>query len=707
LRRAAFYAQYGSMSSASPAFNRSHLLRLLRISLALLPLLAPIAAPASGLRILAYEPVAPDFHALDARGQQKSSVPAAQSVVVLEAFGQRFTLELERNARVDLLLTPPASAYRGVLEQNPRSWIRLTRRNGRVDALIWDGAELYVIAPGPDAADALVPPLATPDSHLMFRLSDTVVESPGATCAIGSAQSQGVRGDVAYAALVEELAAASVAGDSGGATRQLELSVIADSLFREYAGSAQNATEEIATRLNNVDGIFTSQLGLRFELASLKVHDPGSDPFSATTSPSQLLRELGQLRRSDGALRNTALTHLFTGRDFDGEAVGVAYIDAVCDAQLGAAITELRGRTTFFESLITAHEIGHNLGAPHDGEEGPCLTTPQSFLMAPRINGNDAFSTCSLREIESRLALASCVEPLPAVDLAAATSTPSLRALPGSEVIAAFSLRNLGDATARGVTAAVASRHPGLEFLTVESTAGSCSVTSNLIACQLGDVAPDTAVDITVGLRATAVGQGTTTLTVESLSLDANVANDSAVANVSVEAGTDLAVSLDAPASSEIATDFAIAVDVSNRSSLTANGVALTTTVASGLSILAAVSPGGQCTFSPTAARCDYSTIDPGRRITATLTARASASGNHRVEAVARADELDLEPADNSASVRVAVAAKADTPAEASPSGGGGGGLIAPGFLGLALLVAAMRRVSRTAPRPHRASDRA
>ena len=699
MRRVVFYAQYRAMFPARPAPKLVAVLRLLLLWLGPLLAVAPIAASASGLRILAFEPVVPQLDSVGAQPQRKALERPAQAALEFDAFGQRFKLELERNVRVDHQLSRGASAYRGALEQNPRSWVRLTDTNGRIDALIWNGAELYVIAPGSDTADALVPPLASPDGHLIFRLSDTLIESPAAACATGAADSgQELRGDVVYAGLVEELAAATLAAGSSDATRQLHLSVIADSLFRDYAGSEQNARDDIAARLNNVDGIFTSQLDLRLELASLEVHDGRSDPLSTTTSPSLLLRELGQLRRRDAALRVTGLTHLFTGRDFDGDAVGVAYIDAVCDPQLGAAITELRGRTTFFESLIAAHEIGHNLGAPHDGEEGPCLTTPQSFLMAPRINGNDAFSSCSLREMESRLALAACVEPLPVVDLAASSRTPTQRTLEGGEVLAEFSVRNLGDGSATRVMATVAIDHPGLEVVDAVSSRGTCSASTARVTCSLGDLAADTAVDVTVRLLGTRLGRGTATLSVESVSRDANVANDTAAATVSVEAGTDLAVGLDAPDSSEISREFEITIDVSTRSTLSASDVVLTTTVASGLTIATAASPGGQCSFSAAEARCEHASIDAGRRVSATVTARATAAGNHRVESTAGSAELDLVPADNSTGTQVAVAAQAGTGPTAAPApSSGGGGLLSPWLLCVALLLSGSRRFSRTA----------
>ena len=65
-------------------------------------------------------------------------------------------------------------------------------------------------------------------------------------------------------------------------------------------------------------------------------------------------------------------------------------------------------------ALIAAHEIAHVFGAPHDGEEGgACATTTgNQFLMAPRINGSQQFSACSLAQMAPRVQAASCLQKL-------------------------------------------------------------------------------------------------------------------------------------------------------------------------------------------------------------------------------------------------------------------------------------------------------
>ncbi len=168
------------------------------------------------------------------------------------------------------------------------------------------------------------------------------------------------------------------------ALKQVRIGVVGDF---EFVSQFTTSTPEdaIVARMNVVDGIFTSQVGVKITLATPTLFRTDSDPFTKTAA-SDLLSELRTYRSGSQAQRALGITHLMTGRNLDGSTVGIAYISGLCSAEFGASLSQSTFNTTQ-SALIAAHEIGHNFGAPHDGESGSaCASTPTDYLMAAQLS---------------------------------------------------------------------------------------------------------------------------------------------------------------------------------------------------------------------------------------------------------------------------------------------------------------------------------
>jgi hypothetical protein len=322
------------------------------------------------------------------------------------AFGRDFRLQLSSNRRLAQLAAGSAvQLYEGTLEGVQGSWARISVHDGMPRGMIWDGRELFIV----DAAAEGVNYGAA--GTVMYKLSDAVLEQ--GVSFTGDTVAKPRKPAEAFSAMIDELRATTQALQAGAATDAVEISVLGDAAFLARYPSEAQARDAILARLNNVDGIFSSQVGVELQVVSVSVAGELTADLSTTTDSNALLEELGRLRQRTPALSATGLTHLFTGRQLNGDTAGVAYTLALCSPRFAASLTEAHN-STVLDTLITAHEIGHVFGAPHDGTE-QCASTPQGqYIMSPTFDTSvTSFSQCSLDAINAVIDSYACVVALP------------------------------------------------------------------------------------------------------------------------------------------------------------------------------------------------------------------------------------------------------------------------------------------------------
>lgn len=349
-------------------------------------------------------------HTEDLRPALKRASKDGAAILEFAAFGRHFRLQLTNNQRLNRLAAGSAmQLYKGTLAGVPNSWARISIVDGLPRGMIWDGRELFIVDA---AADAVNYGAA---GTVMFKLSDAVLEQ-GASF-IGDTVETPADPAAAYDTMVGELRTRAQALEAGVATEGVEISILGDAAFvARYASEAQ-ARDAILTRLNSVDGIFSSQVGVELQVESVSLAGELTAGLSATTDPSTLLEELAQVRQGSAELTATGLTHLFTGRQLNGQTTGIAFRHALCSRRFGASLT-MAHNSAVLDALITAHEIGHVFGAPHDGAE-QCASTPQDqYIMTPTFTGTSitSFSQCSLDQINAVIDSYTCLVALPPPD---------------------------------------------------------------------------------------------------------------------------------------------------------------------------------------------------------------------------------------------------------------------------------------------------
>lgn len=515
-------------------------------------LAASSRAAAQDVTILQYETVPSFGAAAAAAGTAPGSSGKPQAAAVptwsFVAYGRHFDVELEPNERLMLGLAPERRArlrdvelYAGRLTGMPDSWVRIARHRGIVSGVIWDGATLYAVETERRIARFAVNPSAGGGDVAVYRIADT----------LGVLRDEVIRpsGDAPEASDAERPAAITKPLPTPvGLGARLDLAVVADELF--IAREGEFAEAALLSILNIVDGIYVMQIGIHLGLADLVLLDsPG--PFTSNDART-LLSQLEEYKASNPTFRASGLAHLFTGRNLDeqqgssGQLVGVANVGAICSARFGAGLTQ----ATFpmlSNALIAAHEIGHNFGAPHDGEEGsPCAHEPPDFLMATSVNGSREFSQCSIEKIAAKLQNAACLMPLPPTDVAiriVQEPPPEVRLDNPFPVV--FEISNEGPATAHGIEITVA--YDGLSPPNVSQSNGApllerC-VETQPAYCPLPDLAPGEVVEYGFLFDAWESGSHSIDITVTALN-DADTSNNYATVTVQVRPEVDLAAEM-------------------------------------------------------------------------------------------------------------------------------------------------------------------
>ena len=627
-----------------------------------------------------YEPL----HDMDVRAAEflgvddTSGLREAPVALSFEALGRRFDLDLEPNDRI--LAAMPAddafgglSVYRGRLVNNPDSWVRIVMSDGMPRGLVWDGSEMYAIeAPGDSAVDISEPAI--------YRLSDLNI-LPG-TMSCGTMSVSGNAANI-YGSLKGELIEA--AAQSAAATSEITVGVLGDAQFTNAKGGQAEAAAAITARFNNIDGYFSEQVGVHIKVDHIEAYTDSTDPFDDTLDSRALLDQLSELRLQTPDLRSRGLTHLDTGRNMSETTVGVAWRGGLCTDYFSAGLSEgRRGLTT--DSLIAAHEIGHNFNAEHDGEEGsPCEAEPQTFIMAPRVNNSEEFSACSITIMQREAASAQCVNPLPSVDVSIAQIGQVSNVLLGARTAIDFDVLASGTLDAEDVV--VNFTLPDLVSLdSVTAPSGSCTSGAGTASCQLGTITGQGSERVTITVTPTAVGSGTLRASVTTSGNDERFDNDQESVRLTVDPAVDLVVNAPTTSPVFVDTDTAVTVRLENLSILDATNVSLSVTLANGLRASSASWPLGDCSVSAQQIDCQANRFNAQSSASVSISARAVALGRQDVSASVSSAEVDADISNNSASREVNVVEQ-----RVENNSDGGGGTTNPLFL-LLIALAALRR---------------
>jgi hypothetical protein len=545
------------------------------------------------------------------------------NAVRFDALGRSFDLRLETNERVISGLSHASrhagiGVYRGRLANHPDSWLRIVVYDGMPRGLIWDGNEMFAIeAPGDSALSA--------DTTVIYRLADSYFLPGTMNCGTHSLAGK-------TAAVWKNLGAAgkSAIASAPGAVSEITMSAIGDYEFTSAKGGDVAAVAAITTRLNNVDGFFSEQVGVQINVQLIETHSDPNDPFGDTLVADELLDELSLYRLQTPAHNAKGLTHLYTGRNFDTTTVGIAWRGTLCDDFVGAGVSEGRSNA-LNDSLIAAHEIGHNFGAEHDGDPGSaCEADSGPYIMSPSINGSQQFSACSIGVMQAEAAAAACVAGLPTVDVSIALPGQPSSVLLGASTDFSYTVRSNGTLDASAVVADFVLPST-LTIDSVAATSGACTSGAGTASCDLGTLAGLSSQTITLRATPTSVGAGSLVATVSTSDTDERPSNDQNTLQLTVNPAVDLVVSSLATAPVFVNDSTTISATLDNLSILDATTVNLSVALETGLQANTATWSLGSCTVAAQQIDCQATTFAAQSNSLLSITATGITAGRRDV----------------------------------------------------------------------------
>lgn len=593
--------------------------------------------------------------AMSAAAQDRMQIQFAEAVEIsarpgntqFDAYGRRFALELAANEGAISNLSAVRKAelssvrlLRGKLAGNPISWVRLTTFAGRVEGVIWDGHDLYSVTSYDRIARHLTTPLAVgPGQTVVFRLSDTLNALPRAFCAT-SASPEGLapnNGLMQYRKLVADLSAnASMAVFM---TRQVEISLIADATLQNLFGTSTSA--EMLARFNVAEGIFGEQAALLLRPTDVRLAPVAPDPFTST-NPSTLLGQVSTFRGATDGVRNRGIAHLITGRDLDGDTIGIAMLSGACDLEDGVSLSEEGRLGVTLGGLVMAHEFGHNFGAEHDGVAGSaCAFEPQFYLMAPVLNGSSEFSQCSLTSMRAIIDQAACISPAVYAHVEIAPGASPINLDNESPGVLSYTVRSSGTLAAQSVrfTVTLDAMLPA----TAVSSANLCTISGGNVSCDLGNLpaGAERQVDVTVfpnGLFTSHDVEAQVTANNNQHTRDSTQTR-----RVNVRRNVDADVSIVAVPSTVLTGDT-VTFNVTVRSLRSHAVIDARVSLSAPGMVFDSVTGGPACTFGGTTAVCFLGDIPGGQTRVFTVRALTTATGDMTVNAFLFADN---EPFDS------------------------------------------------------------
>ena len=280
--------------------------------------------------------------------------------------------------------TEKARPYQGYVNGQANSRARLTLNENFIYGYVSLNDEIYFIEPL-----SYFQPLAENNLFVVYNQKDVLPKKENKCAAI----ELGERKQYFQPQMeIEPEAEEKVVGQC----LILELAIASDySMFQKYGSIAGVENHNVAV-MNNVQGNFDDEFADEIQFLIVEqfvVNTSGGDPWTSSTNAGTLLNSFRNWGPS-GFSAVHDLGQLWTDRNLDGSTIGVAYVGQLCTGSRYHLLQDFSNNAQLLR-VLTAHEIGHNLDAVHDGSG--------TWIMSPTVSTATNWSALSVSDINNEI----------------------------------------------------------------------------------------------------------------------------------------------------------------------------------------------------------------------------------------------------------------------------------------------------------------
>ncbi len=200
---------------------------------------------------------------------------------------------------------------------------------------------------------------------------------------------------------------------SNRACKVVQIALADDHLMFNQYGSVPEVEEHNMAVINNVETNYDNEFDDDIEFTVVEIFvatSSGNDPWPTGNDPYILLDEFTDWGPS-GFDNTHDVASLWSGRNFTGDVIGVAWLSAVCTGFRYNVLEDFSNNANLLRCL-QAHEMGHNFSADHDAPNS-------GFIMAPSVSNTNTWSSASINSINNFIdninCLGPCSAPIPPV----------------------------------------------------------------------------------------------------------------------------------------------------------------------------------------------------------------------------------------------------------------------------------------------------